>query len=81
MTYADGTRLLNIKSDLIRTRINGDQMSPLLKAIISTEDEYFEEHHGVVPKALVRALISDATGIGGSSGGSTLTQQLVNNRF
>ena len=31
----------------------------------------------VVPKALVRALISDATGIGGSSGGSTLTQQLV----
>ena len=31
----------------------------------------------MVPKALVRALISDATGIGGSSGGSTLTQQLV----
>ena len=78
MTYADGTPIANIKSDLIRTRINGDQMSPLLKkAIISTEDEYFEEHHGVVPKALVRALISDATGIGGSSGGSTLTQQLV----
>ena len=71
MTYADGTPIANIKSDLIRTRINGDQMSPLLKkAIISTEDEYFEEHHGVVPKALVRALISDATGIGGSSGGS-----------
>ena len=78
MTYADGTPIANIKSDLIRTRINGDQISPLLKkAIISTEDEYFEEHHGVVPKALVRALISDATGIGGSSGGSTLTQQLV----
>ncbi|HAP4962630.1 TPA: penicillin-binding protein, partial [Enterococcus faecalis ADL-336] len=56
MTYADGTPIANIKSDLIRTRINGDQMSPLLKkAIISTEDEYFEEHHGVVPKALVRA--------------------------
>ena len=46
MTYADGTPIANIKSDLIRTRINGDQMSPLLKAIISTEDEYFEEHHG-----------------------------------
>lgn len=31
MTYADGTPIANIKSDLIRTRINGDQMSPLLK--------------------------------------------------
>lgn len=78
MTYADGTNIATIKSDLIRTRINSDQISPLLKkAIISTEDEYFEEHKGVVPKAVIRALISDATGLGGSSGGSTLTQQLV----
>jgi penicillin-binding protein len=78
MTYADGTEIATIKSDLVRTRINSDQISPLLKkAIISTEDEYFEEHKGVVPKAVARALISDATGIGGSSGGSTLTQQLI----
>lgn len=78
MTYADGTNIATIKSDLIRTRVSSDQISPLLKkAIISTEDEYFEEHKGVVPKAVIRALVSDATGIGGSSGGSTLTQQLV----
>lgn len=78
MTYADGTQIANIKSDLIRTRVDSDQISPLLKtAIISTEDEYFEEHNGVVPKAVIRALISDATGFGGASGGSTLTQQLV----
>jgi penicillin-binding protein len=77
MTYADGTNIAKIKSDLIRTRVDSNQISPLLKkAIISTEDEYFEEHKGVVPKAVVRALISEATGIG-SSGGSTLTQQLV----
>lgn len=78
MTYDDGRPIANIKSDLIRTRVDGEHISPLLKqAIIATEDENFEEHHGIVPKALVRALISDATGIGGSSGGSTLTQQLV----
>ena len=78
MTYADGTNIAMIKSDLVRTRVDGEHISPLLKkAIISTEDEYFEEHKGVVPKAVIRALVSDATGMGGSSGGSTLTQQLV----
>ncbi|MBM7689730.1 transglycosylase [Enterococcus ureilyticus] len=78
MTYADGTTIATIKSDLVRTRVDGEHISPLLKkAIISTEDEYFEEHKGVVPKAVIRALVSDATGMGGSSGGSTLTQQLV----
>ncbi|WP_438756706.1 transglycosylase domain-containing protein [Enterococcus sp. AZ126] len=78
MTYADGTNIAMIKSDLVRTRVDAEHISPLLKkAIISTEDEYFEEHKGVVPKAVIRALVSDATGIGGSSGGSTLTQQLV----
>lgn len=78
MTYSDGTQIATIKSDLIRTRVNSDQISPLLKkAVIATEDENFDNHHGIVPKALVRALISDITGIGGSSGGSTLTQQLV----
>ncbi|OEG10920.1 transglycosylase [Enterococcus ureasiticus] len=78
MTYADGTNIAMIKSDLVRTRVDSEHISPLLKkAIISTEDEYFEEHKGVVPKAVIRALVSDATGMGGSSGGSTLTQQLV----
>ncbi|MBL1229206.1 penicillin-binding protein [Enterococcus sp. BWB1-3] len=78
MTYADGSMISTIKSDLVRTRVNSDQISPTLKsAIIATEDEYFEEHDGVVPKALVRALLADSVGFGGSSGGSTLTQQLV----
>ncbi|MHC5217182.1 transglycosylase domain-containing protein [Enterococcus sp. LJL128] len=78
MTYADGSMISSIKSDLIRTRVDGEHISPLLKnAVISTEDEYFEEHDGVVPKALVRALLADSVGFGGSSGGSTLTQQLV----
>lgn len=77
LTYADGTKIATISSDLIRTTVSSDQISVLLKkALISTEDENFYEHHGFVPKAVVRALLSEATGIG-SSGGSTITQQLI----
>lgn len=78
IVYAGGENIATISSDLIRTFVPSAEISPYLKqAIIATEDEYFEAHHGVVPKALARAMISDVTGLGGSSGGSTLTQQLV----
>lgn len=77
LVYADNSEIAQIQTDLMRTTVPSDQISPLLKsAIISTEDEYFKEHKGFVPKAVLRALVSEATGIG-SSGGSTLTQQLV----
>lgn len=78
MLYSDGTPIADFKSDIIRTNVSSEEISPLIKqAIIATEDEYFNEHKGVVPKAVIRALISDATGLGGGSGGSTLTQQLI----
>lgn len=77
LVYADDSLITTIRSDLQRTRVEPDQISELIKdAVISTEDEYFHEHNGMVPKAVIRALISEVTGIG-SSGGSTLTQQLV----
>lgn len=78
ITYAGGEKIADIRSDLIRTNVASEQISPLVKkALISTEDEYFDVHKGIVPKAVIRALVSDATGLGGSSGGSTITQQLV----
>nr|WP_122645282.1 transglycosylase domain-containing protein [Enterococcus mediterraneensis] len=77
LTYADNQEIATIRSDLMRTTVKSDQISDLIKkAIISTEDEYFYQHNGVVPKAVVRALLSEAIGFGGG-GGSTLTQQLV----
>lgn len=77
LVYADNSNIATIRSDLMRTSVDTKDISDLLKkAIISTEDEYFYEHKGVVPKAVVRALLSEATGFGGG-GGSTLTQQLV----
>lgn len=78
LTYSNNEKIANIKSDILRTSIASDAISPIVKnALISTEDENFMEHDGIVPKAVLRALISDATGLGGSSGGSTITQQLV----
>ena len=77
IVYADNSLISTIQSDLLRTNIKHEEISPLITtAIVATEDEYFYEHNGIVPKAVLRALISEVTGLG-SSGGSTLTQQLV----
>lgn len=51
-----------------------------IDALIAIEDKRFYYHHGVDPKALLRAAVSTATGRG-VQGGSTLTQQLVKNFF
>src|SRR5690606_30770105 len=53
----------------------------LIDAVIATEDEYFKEHNGVVPKAIVRALVQEFTNSDMKSGGSTLTQQLIKNQI
>ncbi|KRM54333.1 transglycosylase domain-containing protein [Lacticaseibacillus sharpeae] len=76
--YANDVKLGTVKSDLVRTTVKLDQVSPWLqKAVVATEDEDFFNHSGVMPKSLIRAVISSVTGIGSQTGGSTLTQQLV----
>lgn len=76
--YASGELISDLRTDLKRTTMPLKDMSDLVqKAIIATEDEYFYEHQGVVPKAVARALFQEVTGASSVSGGSTLTQQLV----
>lgn len=76
--YADGSMISAIESDLLRTSVSSDAISENLKqAIVATEDEHFAEHNGVVPKAVIRASLGKFIGLGSSSGGSTLTQQLI----
>lgn len=78
MYYASGEPISDFRSDLKRTPISLEQMSNYLtEGIIATEDEYFWEHHGIVPKAIARAIFQQFSGSGVTSGGSTLTQQLV----
>ena len=76
--YADGSMIGAIESDLLRTSVASDAISENLKqAIVATEDEHFAEHNGVVPKAVIRASLGNFIGLGYSSGGSTLTQQII----
>ena len=78
ITYSDGSTIASIEGDLLRTSVSSDAISDnLKKAIIATEDEHFNEHHGVVPKAVIRATLGTFVGLGSSSGGSTLTQQII----
>ena len=78
IVYADGSVIASIESDLLRTFVSSEEISDnLKKAIVATEDEHFLEHKGVVPKAVIRATLGTFAGLGSSSGGSTLTQQLI----
>nr|WP_212760815.1 transglycosylase domain-containing protein [Telluria aromaticivorans] len=76
---ADGKELGSFEKGL-QERIKLSQVSPhVVKALISTEDHRFYDHHGVDFKRIGGALV--ATLKGDSQGGSTITQQLARNMF
>lgn len=78
LTYSDGSLIAAIDTDLLRTPVESSAISDNIKqAIVSTEDENFATHKGVLPKAVLRAALTTIFGIGETSGGSTLTQQLI----
>lgn len=80
--YAGGSKIAKVKSDVISSEVKSSEIPTLLKkAVIATEDENFYHHSGVLPKSLIRAVFSELTGIGTSTGGSTITQQLVKMQF
>lgn len=80
--FADQVYLGRLRSDLVREEVKLDQVSKdLTNAVIATEDEYFYQHKGVVPKAVFRALFQEVTNSAVQSGGSTLTQQLIKNQI
>ncbi|WP_197458322.1 penicillin-binding protein PBP1B [Streptococcus sp. DD10] len=78
LAYSDGSLISEVDTDLLREAVASEAISDnVKKAVISTEDETFESHNGVVPKAVLRATLGSVLGIGSSSGGSTITQQLI----
>src|SRR5690625_1488307 len=80
--FANEIYIGNVQSDLFREETTLDDISPeLLDAVIATEDEYFNEHEGVVPSAILRAMVQEATNSDTRTGGSTLTQQLIKNQI
>ena len=82
VTFGTGEELGTLRSDLIRETVSYDEISEnVMNALIATEDEHFYEHNGVVPKAFMRASLQELSGSEASSGGSTITQQLVKNQM
>ena len=77
--YQNGEKISDVTSDEVRLVTTLDNISPFVKdGIVATEDSYFYQHNGIVPKALVRAVLQEAlSSNAGVSGGSTLTQQLI----
>lgn len=77
INYSNDQPISDISSDLVRVTVKSDEISPNVKnALIATEDDSFKTNKGVVPKAVVRGILGSVGG-GTSSGGSTLTQQLI----
>jgi penicillin-binding protein 1B len=65
-----------------RQLVNLQQLPELLiDTLLLVEDRDFYHHHGVVPVAILRALVQNLRAGRRIQGGSTLTQQLVKNMF
>lgn len=80
--FANDIYIGKLRTDLERRETSLDSISPLvINAVLATEDEYFHEHDGIVPKAVIRGLFQDVTNSSTQTGGSTLTQQLIKNQI
>lgn len=80
--FANDIYIGKIRTDLDRRETSLANISPLvINAVLATEDEYFREHPGIVPKAVLRGLLQDVSNSSTQTGGSTLTQQLIKNQI
>jgi len=74
--------LYDLHQDVRRTIVPFENISYHIKnATVAIEDDQFYTHHGVDPKAIIRAALSNITAgdLLGGQGGSTITQQVVKN--
>ncbi|MDN7246029.1 transglycosylase domain-containing protein [Planococcus shenhongbingii] len=82
MFFDNDVYIGKIRTDLERKETQLDKVSKkALDAVLATEDEYFLEHDGIVPKAILRGLFQDVSNSDSQTGGSTLTQQLIKNQI
>ena len=76
---AEWTEHEKLYSTEIRTRVDFTEIPQIMKdAMVAIEDKRFYEHNGVDWVGTSRAVVQLVTGTG-TSGGSTITQQLIKN--
>lgn len=77
-----GKLLTSIHGEANREVIPLNRISPDLKrAVLASEDSDFYYHHGINPKGVGRAVVTNWSAGGVREGGSTITMQLVKNLF
>ncbi|MCP6760569.1 MAG: penicillin-binding protein [Fischerella sp. CENA71] len=77
-----GKLLTSIHGEANREVVPLDKISPQLKrAVLASEDADFYYHHGINPKGVGRAVVTNWVAGGVREGGSTITMQLVKNLF
>jgi penicillin-binding protein 1A len=77
-----GKLLTSIHGEANREVVPLDKISPHLKrAVLASEDADFNSHHGINPKGVGRAVVTNWVAGGVREGGSTITMQLVKNLF
>src|SRR6478752_8360997 len=78
---ADGN-VMDRLGDLDRTPVDLSEVpKTLVSAVVATEDHTFFDNPGVDVRASVRAFLSNVGSGGIGQGGSTITQQLIKNRY
>jgi len=79
--FGSGEKLGTINSELIRKTVSYDELGDnVINAAIASEDSNFYSNNGIEILGLLRAIYSEVTG-SYTSGGSTITQQLVKNQL
>ena len=77
-----GKLLTSLHGEANREVVTKDTISPDLKrAVLASEDSDFYSHHGINPKGIGRAILTNYKSGGVSQGASTITMQLVKNLF
>ncbi len=77
-----GKLLTSLHGEANREVVTREKISPELKrAVLASEDSDFYFHHGINPKGVGRAIVTNYTSGGVSQGASTITMQLVKNLF
>ena len=77
-----GKLLTSLHGEANREVVTRNKISPELKrAVLASEDSDFYFHHGINPKGVGRAVVTNYTSGGVSQGASTITMQLVKNLF